>query len=163
MARVDQGQSRFRIGVISDTHGLLRPEAVAALRGSRRIIHAGDVGSAEILQELAAIAPVIAVRGNVDKGAWARKLPETEVVKVGVVSLYVLHDLAQLDLKPEAAGFSVVVSGHSHVPKMEERNGVLYFNPGSAGPRRFKLPVSVGRLLIQGRNVTGNIIELEHR
>ena len=163
MARVDQGQSRFRIGVISDTHALLRPEAVAVLHGSARIIHAGDVGSAEILQELAAIAPLTAVRGNVDKGPWARKLPETEVVEVGGVSIYVLHDLAQLDLKPEAVGFRVVVSGHSHVPKIEERNGVLYFNPGSAGPPRFKLPVSVGRLLIQGRNITGRIIALERR
>ncbi len=125
---------------------MLRPEAIEALRGSEHIIHAGDVGAAEILEELATIAPVTAIRGNVDKGAWARKLPETEVVEIGGISIYVLHDLAQLDLKPEAAGFKVVISGHSHVPKQETRGGVLYFNPGSAGPRRFKLPVSVGRL-----------------
>lgn len=149
--------------MISDTHGLLRPEAVAALRGSTHIIHAGDIGSPEVLQKLAATAPVTAVRGNVDKGTWARKLPETEIVEVGGFSIYVLHDLAQLDLKPEASGFAVVVSGHSHVPKIEERNGVLYFNPGSAGPRRFKLPVTVGQLLIQGRNLTGNFIELGPR
>ena len=131
------------IGVISDTHGLLRAEALAALRGSEHIIHAGDVGAPEILDELSATAPVTAVRGNVDKGAWARKLPETEVVELGGISVYVLHDLAQLDLKPEAAGFKVVISGHSHVPKQETREGVLYFNPGSAGPRRFTLPVRV--------------------
>ena len=119
--------------MISDTHGLLRPEALAALQGSEHIIHAGDVGSPEILERLAAIAPVTAVRGNVDKDAWARKLPETEVVEFGGVSIYVLHDLAQLDLKPEAAGFEVVISGHSHVAKSERRNGVLFFNPGSAG------------------------------
>jgi uncharacterized protein len=141
------------IGVISDTHGLLRPEALAALRGSELIIHAGDVGDPEILDQLAAIAPVTAVRGNVDTSAWARRLPETEVVEVDGISIYVLHDLAQLDLKAEAAGFEVVVYGHSHVPKQEERNGVLYFNPGSAGPRRFKLPISVGRLIVETKIV----------
>jgi putative phosphoesterase len=121
------------IGVISDTHGLLRPEALQALRGSEHIIHAGDVGSSEILDELATIAPVTAIRGNVDKDVWARRLPETEVVEIGGVLIYVLHDLTRLDLKPEAAGFRVVISGHSHVPKQETRDGVLYFNPGSAG------------------------------
>jgi putative phosphoesterase len=128
------------IGVISDTHGLLRPEAIEALRGAAHIIHAGDIGSPEILIELSAIAPLTAIRGNIDKGAWARKLPETEVLDVAGVSIYVLHNLEQLDLKPKAAGFSVVISGHSHVPKQETRDGVLYFNPGSAGPRRFKSP-----------------------
>jgi uncharacterized protein len=142
------------IGVISDTHGLLRPEALAALRGSQQIIHAGDVGAPEIIDQLAAIAPVAAVRGNVDTAAWARKLPETEVVEAGGISIYVLHDLAQLDLKPEAAGFRVVVSGHSHVAKQETRNGVLYFNPGSAGPRRFKLPVTIGRLIVEKKLVS---------
>jgi putative phosphoesterase len=137
---------------------LLRPEALAALRGSQHIIHAGDIGAPEILDELATIAPVTAIRGNVDKAAWARKLPETEVIEIGGVSIYVLHDLAQLDLKPEAAGFDVVISGHSHVAKQETRAGVLYFNPGSAGPRRFKLPVTVGRLILEGRNVRGEII-----
>jgi uncharacterized protein len=148
------------IGVISDTHGLLRPEAVEALRGSDRIIHGGDVGSAEILDQLRAIAPVTAVRGNIDRGEWAQKLPENEVLEVAGVSIYVLHDLAQLDLKPKAAGFSVVVSGHSHVPKQEMRDGVLYFNPGSAGPRRFKLPVSVGKLILEDGGVRGEIVTL---
>ena len=123
------------IGVISDTHGLLRPEAVAALQGSDHIVHAGDVGRPDILQELTAIAPVTTVRGNVDQGSWARKLPLTEVLEAGGVSLYVLHILEQLDLNPEAAGFAAVISGHSHVPKQEVKKGVLYFNPGSAGPR----------------------------
>jgi putative phosphoesterase len=146
--------------VISDTHGLLRPEALAALQGSDHIIHAGDVGSPEILERLAAIAPVTAVHGNVDKDAWARKLPETEVIEFGGVSIYVLHDLAQLDLKPEAAGFQVVISGHSHVAKSETRNAVLYFNPGSAGPRRFKLPVSIGKLTVENHSIQAEIVRL---
>ena len=148
------------IGVISDTHGLLRPDAVVALDGSERIIHAGDVGAPEILDELASIAPVTAVRGNVDKGVWARRLAESEVVEVGKISIYILHDLARLDLKPEAAGFGVVVYGHSHVPKQEIRNGALYFNPGSAGPRRFKLPVTVGRLVVSNDEVRAEIVPL---
>jgi uncharacterized protein len=148
------------VGVISDTHGLLRPEAVAALRRSDYIIHAGDVGDAEILTQLNAIAPLTAVRGNVDREPWARKLPETQVLEAGGVSIYILHSVADLDLKPEAAGFAAVVAGHSHIPKQEVRNGVLYFNPGSAGPRRFKLPVSVGRLVIQGGKVRGEIIRI---
>jgi len=130
------------------------------LRGSQHIIHAGDVGAPEILDQLAAIAPVTAVRGNVDKEAWARKLPETEVVEIGGVSIYVLHDLAQLDLKPEAAGFDVVISGHSHVPKQETRDGVLYFNPGSAGPRRFKLPICVGRLSVERGKVRAEVVTI---
>jgi len=146
--------------VISDTHGLLRPDAVVALDGSERIIHAGDVGAPEILDELASIAPVTAVRGNVDKGVWARRLAESEVVEVGKISIYILHDLARLDLKPEAAGFGVVVYGHSHVPKQEMRNGALYFNPGSAGPRRFKLPVTVGRLVVSNDEVRAEIVPL---
>ena len=137
-------RSPITIGVISDTHGLLRPEAVKALHGADHIIHAGDVGDPEILDQLRAIAPLTAIRGNVDKSAWARKLPETEVVELGGISIYVLHDLAHLDLKPEASGFKAVISGHSHTPKQETRNGVLYFNPGSAGPRRFKLPICLG-------------------
>ena len=148
------------VGVISDTHGLLRPEAVGALRGSDYIIHAGDVGDAEILKQLNAIAPVTAVRGNVDREPWARKLPETQVLEAGGISIYILHSVADLDLKPEAAGFAAVVSGHSHIPKQEVRNGVLYFNPGSAGPRRFKLPVSVGRLVIEGGKVRGEILRI---
>jgi putative phosphoesterase len=148
------------VGVISDTHGLLRPEAVGALRGSEYIIHSGDLGDAEILKQLNAIAPVTAVRGNVDREPWARKLPETQVLEAGGMSIYILHSVADLDLKPEAAGFAAVVSGHSHIPKQEVRNGVLYFNPGSAGPRRFKLPVSVGRLVIQGGKVRGEIMRI---
>jgi uncharacterized protein len=139
---------------------LLRSEALEALRGSERIIHAGDVGDLKILEQLVSIAPVSAVRGNIDKDAWARTLPETEVMEAGGISIYVLHDLAQLDLKPEAAGFSVVISGHSHVPKQETRNGVLYFNPGSAGPRRFTLPISVGRLIVEDGKVREEIVTL---
>lgn len=149
------------IGVISDTHGLLRPEAIEALRGSAYIIHAGDVGAPGILERLSAIAAVTAVRGNVDKGALGRILPENNALEVGGISIYVLHDLAQLDLKPKAAGFSVVVSGHTHVPKQETRDGVLYFNPGSAGPRRFRLPRSLGRLVLQDRSVHGELVQLE--
>jgi len=130
------------------------------LRGSDYIIHAGDVGDAEILKQLNAIAPVTAVRGNVDREPWARKLPETQVLEAGGISIYILHSVADLDLKPEAAGFAAVVSGHSHIPKQEVRNGVLYFNPGSAGPRRFKLPVSVGRLVIEGGKVRGEIMRI---
>jgi uncharacterized protein len=149
------------LGVLSDTHGLLRPEAVEALRGSDRILHAGDTGAPEILEALAKIAPVTVVRGNVDTASWARALPETEVVEAGGVLIYMLHDLGQLDLKPEAAGFRVIVYGHSHHPKIEEKNGVLYFNPGSAGPRRFSLPVSVGRLTIGAEKVRAQLVELE--
>ena len=148
------------LGVISDTHGLLRPEAVEALRGAQQVIHAGDVGSPEILKKLATIAPVTAVRGNVDKDAWAQQLPQTQVLEAGGISIYLLHDLTQLDVKPEAAGFRVVISGHSHIPKQEVRNGVLYFNPGSAGPRRFKGPVSVGRLSIDGAEVSAELVIL---
>jgi uncharacterized protein len=146
------------IGVISDTHGLLRPEALEALADSEYIIHAGDVGAPEILRKLAEIAPVTAVCGNIDRQRWAKKLPLTEVLEVGGVSIYILHDLHQLDLKPEAAGSAAVVSGHSHIPKQKVRNGVLYFNPGSAGPHRFRLPVSIGRLMVGNGRVEGKII-----
>jgi uncharacterized protein len=148
------------VGVISDTHGLLRPEAVATLEGSDHIIHAGDVGSPDILKELSARAPLTAIRGNIDREAWARKLPETEVLEVGGVSIYVLHSIADLDLKPHAAGFKAVVSGHSHIAKQEVRDGVLYLDPGSAGPRRFKLPVTVGRLIVQDGAVQGEIFKI---
>jgi hypothetical protein len=148
-------------GIISDTHGLLRPEALRALRGSDRILHAGDVGAPEILEALAQIAPVTAIRGNVDTEPWARTLPATEVVNAGGVSIFMLHNLAQLDLKPAAAGFHVVIYGHTHHPKMEERNGVLYFNPGSAGPRRFNLPVSLGKLMIEEGKVRAKLVSLE--
>jgi putative phosphoesterase len=139
---------------------LLRPEALAALRGSEHIIHAGDVGGPEILDELRALARVTAIRGNIDKGEWARRLAETEVVEFGGISIYVLHDLAQLDLKPAAAGFRVLIYGHSHIPKQETRGRVLYFNPGSAGPRRFKLPVTVGRLTLEGGTVRAEIVKI---
>jgi putative phosphoesterase len=138
-----------RIGLISDTHGLLRKEAVQALRGSQLIIHAGDVGKPEILEELRKIAPVVAVRGNVDTEPWAQALPETAAAEAGAVLIYVLHDVHALDLNPVAAGFHIVVSGHSHIPGKMERNGVLYINPGSAGPRRFQLPVTVAVLSLE--------------
>jgi uncharacterized protein len=153
-------QSTTVIGVISDTHGLLRPEALEALRGSQHIIHAGDVGSPEILERLSVIAPITAVRGNVDKDPWARKLPEIDVLEISGICIYVLHDLTKLDLNPKAAGFDVVISGHSHIPKHETREGILYFNPGSAGPRRFKLPITVGKLIVNGASVHAEIVEL---
>ena len=134
------------IGLISDTHGLMRPEALAALAGSDLIIHAGDVGKPEILEQLRSLAPLIAVRGNVDKGAWASQLPLTAVVETSSARIYVLHDLQPLDLDPAAAKLNIVVSGHSHKPNHTKRAGVLYLNPGSAGPRRFSLPVTVARL-----------------
>jgi uncharacterized protein len=149
------------IGVISDTHGLLRPQAVAALQGSALIIHAGDVGSPDILDALRQIAPVVAVRGNVDNGPWAEQLSDSEVVQVDDSSMYVLHILDELNLDPPTAGFRAVISGHTHQPTMESKDGVLYFNPGSAGPRRFNLPISVGRLLLAESEVAGEIINLD--
>src|SRR5712692_1251627 len=137
-----------RIGLISDTHGLLRKEALEALRGSELILHAGDVGKPEILEELRKIAPVVAVRGNVDTEPWAQTLPETTVAEAGSVLIYILHDVNTLDLNPRASGFQIVVSGHSHKPGKMERDGVLYINPGSAGPRRFQLPVTVALLQV---------------
>jgi len=148
------------VGVVSDTHGLLRPEVVAALRGVHRIVHAGDVGAASVLEELREIAPVVAVRGNNDRGAWAAKLPATEVVEVGAALLYLIHDLAELDLDPAAAGFHAVVSGHSHRPKIERRDGVLYLNPGSIGPRRFTLPIAFALLRAGKGRVEAEIVEL---
>jgi uncharacterized protein len=149
------------LGVISDTHGLLRPEAVAALAGVERIVHAGDIGNPDVLTALERIAPVSAVRGNNDRDAWAAEIPETEVVEIGDVSLYVLHNLHELDLDPRAAGFAAVIAGHSHQPRQEERDGVLYLNPGSAGPRRFKLPISLARLTITGTRVQAELVTLE--
>ena len=137
-----------RIGVISDTHGLVRPEALRALAGADLIVHAGDVGGPEVLDALRAVAPLVAVRGNNDRGGWASALAETEVVESGGRSLYVLHDLKTLDLDPRAAGFDAVIAGHSHQPRIERRDGVLYVNPGSAGPRRFKLPIAVATLSV---------------
>jgi hypothetical protein len=150
----------LRIGVISDTHGLLRPEALIALTGSEHILHAGDVGDPAILTRLRELAPVTAIRGNVDTQSWARRLPATEVVELAGLSIYMLHNLDELDLNPAAAGFRVIVYGHSHQAKVEEKNGVLYCNPGSAGPRRFKLPVSVGKLTIADGVPKVELIEL---
>jgi putative phosphoesterase len=148
------------IGLISDTHGLVRPEALAALEGSDLIIHAGDVGKPEVLERLRAIAPTFAVRGNVDTQAWASALPATEAVEAGKMLIWVLHDIAQLDLDPSVA-FAAVVYGHSHKPSIETRDGVLYINPGSAGPRRFRLPVTVGRLTLRDDGIWPEIVELE--
>ena len=151
----------MKVGVISDTHGLLRPEAVEALRGSELIIHAGDVGKPEILEALRQLAPVYAVRGNVDRGSWAQTLPLTEIVGVGSRLLYVLHDLNELELEPSATGFAAVICGHSHQPYIREQNGVLYLNPGSAGPRRFKLPVSAAEIGVGERGLEARLIELD--
>ena len=151
----------MRLGIISDTHGLLRPEAVQALRGVSLILHAGDVGDPEILTQLKTVAPVFAVRGNVDTQTWARGLPLSAVVEAGGANFYMLHNLQHLDLKPEVAGFQAVISGHTHAPEQNERNGVLYLNPGSAGPRRFSLPVSVGLITVSGGTVQARIVELE--
>jgi putative phosphoesterase len=150
----------FRVGLISDTHGLLRPEAVESLRGSDFIVHAGDIGDSSIVEHLARLAPVTAVRGNTDHGAWAAAIPETAVLQVGAVLIYVIHDISELDLDPAAAGFHAVVAGHSHRPTQEQREGVLFINPGSAGPRRFQLPVSTGQLLVSGTQLTPHLFEL---
>ncbi len=149
------------VGVISDTHGLVRPEALRALRGVELILHAGDVGAPEVLSALRMIAPVYSVRGNVDREDWAWNLPKARTVKVGGYTLYLLHDLHSLDLDPAAGGFRVVISGHSHHPSTEQRNGVLYLNPGSAGPRRFRLPVSVALLKIEGDFLEARLVELK--
>src|SRR3974390_2311418 len=150
----------MRIGVISDTHGLLRSEAEKALRGVDLIVHAGDVGKPEILTKLKSIAPVFAVRGNVDTESWAKELPESAVVEAEGASLYVLHNLRQLDLKPEGIGFDAVISGHTHQAEQWERNGVLYLNPGSAGPRRFRLPVTLALLDLSDQPWKVEIVEL---
>ena len=153
--------ARNRVGLISDTHGLLRQEAVEALRGSELIIHAGDVGKPEILDILRTLAPVVAVRGNVDTADWAQVLPETAVAQAGGAMIYVLHDLNALDLNPRAAGFHIVVNGHTHKPVKYEREGVLYINPGSAGPRRFQLPVTVARLNLERTPYEVEFVELK--
>ena len=149
------------VGLISDTHGLLRSQALDALRGADLIIHAGDIGKAEVLDALKRIAPIAAIRGNNDRGGWAKGLPDTRLVKVGDAKLYLIHNVNELDFIPAARGFNVVISGHSHKPSVTTRDGVLFVNPGSAGPRRFKLPVAVGKLLIAAGNVSAEIIELE--
>ena len=153
-------QTSARVGLISDTHGLLRPEAVAALAGSDLIIHAGDIGTLEVLDELRAIAPVLAVRGNNDKGAWASHIPPTAAVSAGMVRIYVIHDLEELDADVLSGRFQVVVSGHTHRPAQEWRDGLLWVNPGSAGPRRFRLPIALGKLEIRGRHIDVALQEL---
>lgn len=149
------------VGVISDTHGVLRPQAIAALRGSDVIIHAGDVGHPDIVKALADLAPTFAVRGNVDTAAWAADLPMTKLVDVGERLFFVLHEIAELDLDPARAGFAAVVFGHSHQPLIETRDGVLFLNPGSAGPRRFNLPIAVARVAVSGGRLHPEILELE--
>jgi len=153
-------KNNLRVGVVSDTHGLLRAETRAFLGGCDYIIHAGDVGNAAVLEELEALAPIIAVRGNNDDEPWAKGLRETELVRVGGVFVYVIHDLSRLAVDPKSLGIRAVISGHSHKPLIEERAGVLYMNPGSCGPGRFKLPVAVGELTVAGSNVTARIVEL---
>jgi len=153
----------LRIGLISDTHGLLRPEASTFLRGCAHIVHAGDVGKQKILEELSALAPTTAVRGNNDTGPWAEALAETELLHFEKIFLYLIHDLSELEIDPQATGVGVVVSGHSHQPVIRERGDVLYINPGSAGPRRFKLPISLGEIIIAGGSVTPRIVELDGR
>jgi putative phosphoesterase len=154
-------ESEIVVGIISDTHGLLRPEAIRALRGADMIIHAGDVGNPEVIEELRGVAPTFVVRGNIDKEHWAATLPMTAVVEVGDRLFYVLHEISQLDFDPAAAGFAAVVFGHSHVPSIEIREGVLFLNPGSAGPRRFKLPVTIARVRVSGERIESEIVELQ--
>ena len=148
------------IGVISDTHNLLRPEVLTALKRSKLILHAGDVCRPEVLEELGRIAPIVAVRGNNDRGAWARRLPVSRTVEVGGFRIHILHDLKELDFDPRAEGFHAVVSGHSHCPDAHRRNGVLFLNPGSAGPRRFKLPVAIAHLGVGKRGLRARIVEV---
>lgn len=149
------------VGLVSDTHGLVRAEALAALAGSDHILHAGDIGTPQVLEAYRHIAPVTAVRGNNDRGPWAGDIPEREMLELGGAWFYLLHDLAELDIDPAAAGVQVVVTGHSHKPAREEREGVIYVNPGSAGPRRFKLPVSVGRVVVAGAKVEATLALLQ--
>ena len=148
------------IGVISDTHGLIRPQAVAALAGSDLIIHAGDVGKPEVLERLGELAPTFGVRGNIDIDSWAARLPMTQRVVAGGLALVVLHEIAQLDVDPASAGFAAVVFGHSHRPLIETRDGVLFLNPGSAGPRRFRLPITIARIRVSDRQMRPEIVEL---
>jgi hypothetical protein len=161
MSRTLPPQDKYLVGIISDTHGLMRPEALRALAGADLILHAGDIGRPEVIDALRAIAPVVAVRGNNDRAAWAEAFAGTEIVRVGEVSLYLLHALQELALDPSASGFDIVVSGHSHRPSSARgADGVLYLNPGSAGPRRFKLPVSVALLTVRGKSCRARIVEL---
>ena len=149
------------IGLISDTHGLIRPQALDVLTGVDFIIHAGDIGAPEVIDHLKRIAPVVAIKGNNDRGSWAKFLPDTKLVKTAEAKLYIIHNVKELDCDPVARGIQVVISGHSHKPSVGNRDGVLYVNPGSAGPRRFKLPIAVGKLQVEGMQVRAEIIELE--
>jgi uncharacterized protein len=148
------------IGLISDTHGLVRPEAIEALRGVDLVIHAGDIGKPEVLDALKAVSPLVAIKGNNDIGAWAKPLPDTQLVQTANTKLFVIHNVKELDCDPAAEGYKVIISGHSHKPSILARDGVLFVNPGSAGPRRFKLPVAVGKLFIQNQKVNAELIEL---
>jgi hypothetical protein len=155
-------ENSLRVGLLSDTHGLLRREARAFAVGCDYIIHGGDIGSAAILDELGAIAPLVAVKGNNDTQKWADHLPSTEMIRIAGVFVYVIHDISQLDIEPHSAGVQVIVSGHSHQPLIEHRHGILYINPGSCGPRRFKLPISVGEMIVSGTKVRVRTVELAH-
>ena len=153
-------KDQHTVGVISDTHGLLRPEAIEFLETCDSIVHAGDLGDPEILKTLESIAPTFAIRGNVDRGLWTRALPDKDLVEAAGKLLYVIHNLDELDLDPAAAEIDAVIFGHSHMPASYQKDGVLYFNPGSAGPRRFKLPVSIGRLTAVDSGIKSEIIDL---
>jgi len=148
------------VAVVSDTHGLLRPEVFKHLNGVDRIIHAGDIGAPNVLEKLQSLAPLDAIRGNNDKGTWAEAIPETLFLEIRGHQIHVLHDLNQIDLSPAAAGMAVVISGHSHKPVVEEHDGVLFINPGSLGPRRFRLPIALAKLYITAESVRAEIIEL---
>ena len=150
----------FLVGVISDTHGLMRPEAISLLQGSDLIVHAGDVGKPEVLEALQSLAPVVAVRGNIDRDEWTAALPARKVIEIGAARIYVLHDLKELDCDPAVAGFGAVISGHSHKPSIGQHDGVLFLNPGSAGPRRFRLPITVARLYVWESRLEAQIIEV---
>jgi uncharacterized protein len=152
---------RGRIGLVSDTHGLVRPEALAALKGSEVIVHAGDIGKAEVLESFSSIAPVISIKGNNDRDLWAKKIPDVLNLEINGTNIHVIHNVNELEADPASDGIRVIVSGHSHKPRLVERDGILFINPGSAGPRRFKLPVTVGRLWINRGNVHAEIIELK--
>jgi uncharacterized protein len=159
-ARTPKKSDLHVIGVISDTHGLIRPEALEALKGAELIIHAGDIGKPEVIDALKDIAPIVAIKGNNDTASWAKSLPDTKLVQAGDMRLFIIHNVKELDCDPVARGYQVVISGHSHKPSVLTRDGVLFVNPGSAGPRRFKLPVAVGKLFIQNHQVNAEIIEL---
>lgn len=151
----------MRVGLISDTHGLLRPQALAALAGSDHIVHGGDIGDPDILRQLRAVAPLTVVRGNNDRAPWARDIPDTAILEIGATRIFAVHDIATLPIDPVAAGVQVIVYGHSHSPTATWRGGILYVNPGSAGPRRFKLPVCVAELLVDGPSLTARLVHLD--